>query len=286
MYKKANTDQIKDNIKNMNLNNIDSSQEQNIDHLWETFKNNVIDIMNEHIPTKMINSSKKRLPWINKNIKALIRKRNKLFKRMKQHPNSKTTQHYKYIKHQIQRETRQSYWNYLENIICYDENTETSQKQKKLWNYISSTKKDSSGVAPLRSEGVLVDDTKQKAEILNKQYHSVFTPENDNEQIPQLQDNYTSMQEIHITINGTQKLLQNLDPTKATGPDEIPARILKQYAPEFAPHLAYIFNISLARGDVPTDWRQANVIPIFKKGENIWQATTGLFHLHAFAVNY
>ena len=116
----------------MDLNNKDSSQEQNIDHLWETFKNNVIDIMNEHIPTKMINNSKKRLPWINKNIKALIRKRNKLFKRMKQHPNSKTTQHYKDIKHQIQRETRQSYWNYLENIICYDENTETSQKQKKI----------------------------------------------------------------------------------------------------------------------------------------------------------
>ena len=57
---------------------------------------------------------------------------NKLFKKMKQHPNSKTTQHYKDIDHQIQRETRQSYWNYLENIICYDENTETSQKQKKI----------------------------------------------------------------------------------------------------------------------------------------------------------
>ena len=204
----------------MDLNNKDSSQEQNIDHLWETFKNNVIDIMNKHIPTKMINNSKKRLPWINKNIKSLIRKRNKLFKRMKQHPNSKTTQHYKDIKHQIQRETRQSYWNYLENIICYDENTETSQKQKKFWNYISSTKKDSSGVAPLRSEGVLVDDTKQKAEILNKQYHSVFTPENDNEQIPQLQDNYPSMQKIHITVNGTQKLLQNLDPASPQAAEE------------------------------------------------------------------
>ena len=214
--------------------------------------------MNENIPTKLINNSKKRLPWIDRNIKALIRKRNKLFKRMKQHPNSKTTQHYKDIKHQIQRETRKAYWNYLENIICYDENIETAQKQKKFWNYIKNTKKENSGVTPLRHEGFLVDNTKQKAEILNKQYHSVFTPENDHEQIPQLHDNYPAMHDIHITLNGTQKLLQNLDPSKATGPDEIPARILKQYASEFA---------SLTRGDVPTDWRQANVIPIFKKGE-------------------
>ena len=61
--------------------------------------------------------------------------------------------------------------------------------------------------------------------------------------------------------------IRKLDPSKATGPDEIPARILKQYASEFAPHLSQIFNISLAQGEVPADWRQANVIPIFKKGE-------------------
>ena len=186
---------------------------------------------------------------------------------MKDRPSNKTTQHYRDIKHKLQRETRQAYWDYLENIICYDENLETAQKQKKFWNYISNSKKDSSGVAPLRHEGVLVDDTKLKAEILNKQYHSVFTPEHEDEQIPNLNDNYPSMNEIYITVNGTQKLLQNLNPSKATGPDEIPSRILKQYAQEFAPHLTHIFNISLSRGEVPTDWRQANVIPIFKKGE-------------------
>ena len=49
-----------------------------------------------------------------------------------------------------------------------------------------------------------------------------------------------------------------------TGPDQIPARILKQFAAEFAPHLTTIFNTSITKGEVPTDWRQANVIPIFK----------------------
>jgi hypothetical protein len=45
---------------------------------------------------------------------------------------------------------------------------ETVQKQKDFLNYIRNTKKDSSGVAPLRSDDLLVDDTKQKAEILNR----------------------------------------------------------------------------------------------------------------------
>ena len=75
------------------------------------------------------------------------------------------------------------------------------------------------------------------------------------------------MPEIKVTILGTEKLLKNLDPTKATGPDQIPARILKQFAAEFAPHLTTIFNTSITKGEVPTDWRLANVIPIFKKGK-------------------
>jgi hypothetical protein len=55
------------------------------------------------------------------------------------------------IKQRLQKETRRAYWNYLENIICYDENSEKVQKQKKIGNYIRNTKKDSSGVAPIAS---------------------------------------------------------------------------------------------------------------------------------------
>jgi hypothetical protein len=73
---------------------------------------------------------------------------------------------------------------------------------------------------------MLIDDTGQKAEILNKQYHSVFTPECENEELPSLTDNYPYMPEITVTANGTEKLLSKLDPSKATVPDEISSRIL------------------------------------------------------------
>ena len=79
-------------------------------------------------------------------------------------------------------------------------------------------------MAPLRSDSILVDDTKEKVEILNRQYFSVFTPENTDEELPPLNSNFQSMTEIKVTILGTEKLLKNLDPTKATGPDQIPAR--------------------------------------------------------------
>jgi hypothetical protein len=75
------------------------------------------------------------------------------------------------------------------------------------------------------------------------------------------------MPEITITNNGVVKLLKNLDASKATGPDEISARLLKEFATEFGSVLTDIFNKSIKQCEVPKDWKQANVIPVFKKGE-------------------
>ena len=58
-----------------------------------------------------------------------------------------------------------------------------------------------------------------------------------------------------------------LDPNKATGPDGISPRILKELAEELAPGLTTIFQSSLATGLVPADWKDAHVTPIYKKGE-------------------
>jgi hypothetical protein len=40
-----------------------------------------------------------------------------------------------------------------------------------------------------------LDDTKEKAELLNRQYFSAFTPENTDEELPPLNDNFQSMPE-------------------------------------------------------------------------------------------
>ena len=53
---------------------------------------------------------------------------------------------------------------------------------------------------------------------------------------------------------------------KSPGPDRIYPRILRKARKEIAEALAKIFVSSLAMGEVPEDWRVANVVPLFKKG--------------------
>ena len=70
-----------------------------------------------------------------------------------------------------------------------------------------------------------------------------------------------------LTTEGVAKLRQKLNPAKATGPDLLPARVLKELASEISPYLTAIFQGSFDTGYVPKDWRKANVTAIFKKGE-------------------
>ena len=79
--------------------------------------------------------------------------------------------------------------------------------------------------------------------------------------------NLPSIPDIIMNVDGVEKLLCNLNPNKACGPDGITPRILKECAHEIAPALTFIFQMSLDTGILPLDWKQANVVPIFKKGD-------------------
>ena len=141
-----------------------------------------------------------------------------------------------------------------------------SDSPKRFWSYIKSLKVDNIGIPTLNNNNKLESDNRLKAEILNSQFKSVFTQENVH--LPQEPStNIPPMSDIIITTEGVAKLLHGLNPNKATGPDDIPARILQLAANELAPALQIIFQKSLDTGKLPLSWSQANIAPIFKKGD-------------------
>ena len=56
-----------------------------------------------------------------------------------------------------------------------------------------------------------------------------------------------------------------MDPSKAQGPDKIPARVLKELSNELALPISALFNSSIETGELPEDWTSAEVIAIYKK---------------------
>ena len=71
---------------------------------------------------------------------------------------------------------------------------------------------------------------------------------------------------ISCSSNEVRKLLEQLDTKKSTGLDILPSKMLKVAAGVLAPSLAFLFNQSISSG-IPTEWKLARVMPIFKKGK-------------------
>ena len=71
---------------------------------------------------------------------------------------------------------------------------------------------------------------------------------------------------LNISEKGVVKLLKEIDPSKAGGPDEVPCRILKELVEDIAPIMTDIYRQSLSTGVQPNIWKTAYISPIFKKG--------------------
>ena len=62
-------------------------------------------------------------------------------------------------------------------------------------------------------------------------------------------------------------MLLNLNPSKARGPGGLPTIVLKSCVRELTPSLCALFNLSLAEGKLPTEWKDSLVVLVHKKGK-------------------
>ena len=85
-------------------------------------------------------------------------------------------------------------------------------------------------------EGKLHSDPTQQANLLNKQFQSVFVEEDHKIPVPNLVGTDSpSIGDLEITTKGVEKQLSTLNINEASGPDQFPNIFLKQTATALAP---------------------------------------------------
>ena len=86
--------------------------------------------------------------------------------------------------------------------------------------------------------------------------------------MPELEAQRPSKQllDIEFTEMDVRVILQNLQPDKSPGLDNIHPKLLKECAFELAGPLTAIFRRTLEEGKIPSDWKEAAVTPVYKKG--------------------
>ena len=259
LYNKADWDNIKKDLSEISCDFEDLSTDLvTVEELWEDFCTRIMKTQEENIPSRMVSPGKK-IPWVDHKVKNALRQKHKAYNKARKNDTTENWESFRSLRKHVNRLTRSNYRKYIRDTCA--------ESSKNFWSFMKSLKNDSSGISSLRHNGVLISENSHKAEALNYQFKSVFTEEDINATMPNLGEGFPSMPNIDISVNGIEKLLTDLNPNKATGPDNIPGRILKMGAHEVAPALATIFRKSLETGSLPDDWRRANISPIFKKGE-------------------
>jgi hypothetical protein len=85
-------------------------------------------------------------------------------------------------------------------------------------------------------------ESSKKADILNSQFSSVFNKDEQEDTIPDKGPSpHKDMPAISVGVERVYKILTNLQIHKATGPDNVSCRLLKETAKQIAPMLQLFF---------------------------------------------
>ena len=117
------------------------------------------------------------------------------------------------------------------------------------------------------TNGNTTDSTDEIVSVFNNYFTSVFTAE-DTTSLPvpmSMTGNY-NIEDINFDEQDILKLLSRLRADKAAGADDLTPRFLLHIKHNISYPLYLLFRKSLDEGDIPEDWRCANISPIFKKG--------------------
>ena len=260
LFNKADWTSMKKAIKSSSENFFKNKPEENpVNTNWLYLKTCLANVTQNFVPSKKV-SGRYRSPWITGKNKRLIRKKQRAYKRAKDSNSEKDWMTFRKIRKELQKDLKDAHHNYVNDTIAEDGN-------KGLWRYLKGVRKDSCGVSTLVKDHKVATQPGDKAELLNEQFSSVFTRE-DPASSPDLGPTpYKKMPPITIGKAGVLKLLKELKTRKASGPDNIPAILLKNCAEELTPILAFIFQQALDQNAVPDDWKTALVTPVFKKGK-------------------
>ena len=110
LYKKANWQEIKQSL--IDYHQVMTSEDKysalNTEELWENFSNTLNNLTDKWIPSKQ-SSVRDHLPWVNQDIKKLIRRRNRAFKKVKKTSSFSDRKKFLDLKHLVRKKVKEAY---------------------------------------------------------------------------------------------------------------------------------------------------------------------------------
>ena len=154
-------------------------------------------------------------------------------------------------------------------MIKYEEGIIAGKKAnlKRYYRYLSSKNPYPKNEMILKDGDKTETDPFSCGNILKKTFAAAFTDPRHTTVVPyQLPRRDAEITELNFSIASIERILRNLKTPKSPGPDQSSNILLKKFTRQFAPPLFLLFSKMHETGVIPKCFKEAIVIPIFKKG--------------------
>ena len=226
------------------------------------------DTIMQYIPVRTVTIRPRNKPWLSREVRLCVRLKSRLYKQYRNNPTEHHWQKYKRARNTCVSLIRKSKNDHEKKI--HDQLLDPSLSLKKFWSLTKNMLGDQRimSIPSITLNDTSFSDNTRKAELFNQYFasHSQL-PINIPDLPPFRYTTDSKFDTIIVTEPMILNILKNLNPSSATGPDELGNRVLKATASGIAFHLTILFQYCFDRCFFPDIWKCAHVTPVYKKGK-------------------
>ena len=227
---------------------------EDVDLNWNHWKRIFTGILDYHAPVVRCRVRKDALPWIDKDIRKLMRRRNRLRKLACASGDSGMWESYRCLCNKVTAALRAGKRRYFLSLCC-----NTAKSTKNTWRELNKLL----GRSRHGSPSICIKGCPDLAKGFSDHFSSA-SPTTADLPPPNFPELDCSFQFRPIEEVDVFAALSRLQVSEASGVDGIRASILRVTAPAIARSLCHLFNLSLHSGVVPREWKAAKIIPVPK----------------------
>ena len=262
-FRRGNYEEIRKSLALIDWN--DKRNNKTATECWSILRGELDSAIDSYVPMKKQGKRSKK-KHLSKEAFRKIRYKQNMWRVYKHTGTDKDYDAYKEALNAATNEVRKSKRNFEQKLA---QNIKSDSKS--FYAYVRSKQNVRDKVGPLvDNAGNIITQGFLMAEELNMHFSSVFTRE-DTSSIPVPETQFKGSEgerlgQLVVTPEVVVGKINNMKENKSPGVDGISPKILKETVEQISTPLAHVFNMSLKEGIVPFEWKEANIIPLFKKG--------------------
>ena len=251
--------EINQKLSNVDWDNMFASR--NLESIFKHFSETLFNVCASYVPKK---KARKRKTIIPRDRKILMQRRSRMQKQLFRSHGGNSTR----LSGVLQQIEEQLTISHTAEIKKKEDKAiaNIGKNEKYFFTYARSKSKLKPRIGPFIVNDETIEDPKEKANILNRHFESVFVNENTNTTYTTTENNWPSLSEITFNEEDVLARLKELREGASAGPDEIPAILLKKCAEPLKHAITLLWKISMEQGYIPQILKAGLITPIHKSG--------------------